>query len=100
MRFQPVCAPSAVGYEGYGEGCGALHLLYHYALHLFFLLHGYGEVEFVVHLEYHLCVQSLSFEAVVYAYHRHLHYVCRGALYGSVDGVALGEGTHGGVARG
>ena len=54
VRLEPVLAPSAVGDEGNAEGISVLHLLDNDALYELFLLGNDREIEFVVHLKYHL----------------------------------------------
>ena len=54
VGLEPVGAPSAVGHERHAHLEGPLHLFHHYPLHELLLLGHHAEVEFVVHLEYHL----------------------------------------------
>ena len=50
MGFEPVLSEAAVGYEGHGEGEGALHLLNDDALYLLLFFWIDGEVQFIMHL--------------------------------------------------
>ena len=53
-----------------------------------------------MHLENHPRPYSFLAETLVNLYHSNLYDVSGGALYGRVDGVALGKVAHGGVVRG
>lgn len=97
VGFEPVGAPPCVCDEGYGEGAGRLHLFDDKLLYPTLLFGHDGEVEFVVYLEYHLRAQAFGFHATVDAYHGYFDDVGGGALYGGVDGVALGKVADDGV---
>ena len=58
------------------------------------LLWGDTEVEFVVHLQYHLGAHPFGLQSLLYAYHGPLDDIGRAALYGSIDGIALGISPH------
>ena len=97
MRFQPVLAPTAVCNEGNGEGISSLHLFHHNLFYLRMFIGQHTEVQFIVHLKNHFRVDSLTFETLVDANHRHFDDVCCTALYRSVDGITLGKTANGGI---
>ena len=99
VRLQPVPAPAAVRFQGHLHGAGVLHLVDDDFLHSFLFVYGDAEVQFVMHLQYHLGFQAFCGEAAVDAGHGHLDNVCRTALYGGIDGVAFGIAADSGVAR-
>ena len=94
MSLQPVRAPSAVGHQGNPQLVSPLHLFYDQSLQMLLLLWGDTEVEFVVHLQYHLGAHPLGLQSLLYAYHGPLDDIGRAALYGSIDGIALGIPPH------
>ena len=98
MGFEPIVPPPCIGYEGHPEFAGFLHFFQHDAFHHFLFFRIDGEVEFVVYLQDEFRTEVGVFEAAVYAYHGHLDDVGSRALYGGVDGIALGKGAHGVVA--
>ena len=63
----------------------------------FFLLGQYREVEFVVHLQYHLALDMLCLETLEDVYHGYFDDVGGSTLDGSIDGVALGKAPDGGI---
>ena len=76
-----------------------MHLANHYLAHEVDFRFRHVEVEFVVYLHYHLRVQLSFCQSAVDTHHGEFDDVGGGALYGCVDGVAFGEGAHGGIAR-
>ena len=99
MRLQPVLSPAAVCLQGDMHAVGFFHFFDNYLFHPFFFVDGDAEVEFVVHLQNHLCPYSFGVEAAVDACHCHLDNVGCTALNRGVDGVPLGISTYDGVAR-
>ena len=97
MCLQPVGAPSCIGYEWNGERGGILHLLYDEALELVALFGQDTEVQFVVHLKNHAAAEAFPAHAAVHTYHGYLHDVGGTALYGRVDGIALGIASYHGI---
>ena len=99
MCFKPVAAPPCIGNEGYGKLCCLLHLLDDQYLQLFALFGQDTEVQFVMYLQYHAALQSFLTHAAVHTYHGNLHDVGGTALYGRVDGIALGIASHHGKGQ-
>ena len=97
----PVFRPDAdVGDDWDAELGGVLHLVPDEVLHGLALPGDDVEEEFVVDLEGHAGVEAAVADGFVDAQHGDLDEVGGGALQGGVDGGALGEATHVGVARG
>ena len=100
MGFEPVGTDADGDLDGEAfEGERGLHLTGDDVANHLFLRTVEVEDEFVVDLEDHLRLQVLFGELAVDADHGQLDHVGGGALDGHVDGVALGEGASGGVAR-
>ena len=99
MRFQPVAAPSAVGLERDAEVGSLLHLPDDKLLYPILFLREDAEVEFIMNLENHLALQTLSLHACCHPYHGNLDDVRCRSLYGRVDGIAFRIATHDGVVR-
>ena len=97
MRLQPVLAEAAVGYQWDSKRECILHLFEHDALYLFFLFRIDGEVQFIMHLKYHLASDPLCLEALMDADHGYLDDVSGCALNGGVDGVTFCEASYGSV---
>ena len=74
-----------------------MHFLYYEALELVALFGQDAEVQFVVHLKNHAALETFFSHALVHSYHGHLHDVGGTALYGRVDGIALGISAHYGI---
>ncbi len=99
MGVEPVGGGTMAGSEAHIALIDALHLLNNNVLHLVEFVGKDIKVEFVVHLQDHLGLDSLGLEAAVDAHHGELDDVGCGALDGSVDGIALTEAPHHGIPR-
>ena len=99
VGVEPVGAGAVAGGEAHAALVGVLHFLYHNAGHLLEFVGAYIEVEFVVHLQNHLRLDVLLLESTVDVNHGNLDDVGSGALDGRVDGIALAEAAHHGIAR-
>ena len=102
--FEPVLAYSTIGDEGDGKSDNALHLLKDNASHLLYLVLGDIEVEFVMHLHNHLRTERFARSGVFLGMqtmpdtdHSHLDDVGGSTLDRGINGIALGERTHGGI---
>ena len=99
VGFEPVAAGAAGHFEGDVVDPGVFHLVHDELLHLGEFVGNDVEHEFVVYLYYHARAEAPAAYLGVDAYHGYLDYVGCRALYGRVDGVALGIASYGGVAR-
>ena len=99
MCFKPILSPTAISHQWHLHAECALHLFEHNFLHLLFLFGINTEVEFVVHLQYHLRANAFELESVVDIDHRHLDDVGGSALDRCIDGISLGKSTYGGITR-
>ena len=97
MCLKPVFAPSAICFQGDVHAVCFLHFFDDDLLHAFFFFRIDAEVQFVVYLQNHFRQDSLSLEATMDAYHRHLYYIGCRALNRCIYGVALCKATHRGV---
>ena len=56
MCFEPVVAPAGIGNQRNTQRKCALHLFHHQPFHALFLFGNDREVQFIVHLQYHLAL--------------------------------------------
>ena len=80
MCFKPILSPTAISHQWHLHAECALHLFEHNFLHLLFLFGINTEVEFVMHLQYHLRANAFELESVVDIDHRHLDDIGGSAL--------------------
>ena len=99
MGIEPVAGDAMAGRETHLALIDSLHFLDDDALHAVEFLGDDIKVEFVMHLENHFGLDTLVLETPVDAHHGELDDIGRRALDGSVDGVALAETPHHGIAR-
>ena len=99
MGLEPVVAKAGISHEGHSHLEGILHFFDDDMLYLLFFFWIDGEVEFVVNLQDHFTLDSLSFEALEDVNHSHLNDVSSGTLNGSIDGVTLSKTTYDAVGR-
>ena len=99
MSFKPVLSDTAVGYKGYRQMNGILHLRYDDLAHAIHFVHRHVEVQFVMHLHNHLRLQLFLFQPPVDGDHRHLDDIGGGALDRCINGIAFRERTNGRILR-
>ncbi len=99
MGLEPVLAIAGISNQWNAQGEGRLHLFDDDALHLLLFFWVYGEVEFVVHLENHLALDTFSLEAIEDLNHGYLDDISSGALNGGIDGISLSKASNSGIMR-
>ena len=99
MGVEPVAGGAVAGCKAHVALVDALHFLDDNALNSVEFTGDDVKVEFVVHLQNHLGVDALVLEAAVDTHHGQFDDIGGSALNGRVDGVALAEAPHYGIAR-
>ena len=98
MGFQPVVSAAAFHRERNRQRNYVLHNLFHQFLQLRYLRGGGFEQQFVVNLQHHAALKALLLQLFRHADHGQFDDIGRCALDGGVHGIALCQGTDGGVA--